>query len=96
MGNGHLTLKEILRLSISEPINWLAGAGSEMRPAGWVTNSIEEAGPGDILLLPASQLNSQIIRRASLQGAPAVLLVGNCASLKKAPDNDLAIACIPG
>jgi PucR family transcriptional regulator, purine catabolism regulatory protein len=95
MSAGYPTLNEILRLSTSEPINWLIGASDEARPVRWVVSSADEAGPGDILLLPVSRLNSEVIQYATAQGVAALLLVGDCESLRLDPEGDLAIASIP-
>ena len=89
------TLKEVLRLSTSQPVTWLAGAGSEACSVRWVVISPDEVGPGDILLLPVSRLSNEIIQRASAQEAAAVLLLGDCAPLQPAPEGDLAIVSIP-
>lgn len=95
MKAGYPTFKEILRLSTAEPISWLTRACSESHPVRWVANSATDAGPGDILLLPASQLNRDIIQRANMQGVAAVLLVGECEPLEEESESGLAIAVIP-
>lgn len=95
MSADYLTLKEVLRLAISEPVRWLAGADSAARPAGWVVSSEDEAKPGDILLIPASRLSQDVIRRAEERGAAAVLLLGECQLPENDGGSDIAIVSIP-
>lgn len=95
MNSGYPTFKEILRLSISEPITWLAGADAATRPVRWIASSAAEAQAGDILLLPATELNGELIRRAVEQGAAALLLVGECEPPGDTPEHELTIAAIP-
>lgn len=95
MSISHPLLKEILRLSTSQPVTWLSGAADEARTVHWVATALDDAGPGDILLLPASQLSSEVIRQAGAQGAAAVLLVGEIPSLPPTPQSKLAVLSIP-
>jgi purine catabolism regulator len=95
MSVGYPTLKEVLRLAISQPIMWLAGGDAELRLVRWIATSIDEAQAGDLLLLPASRLSREIIRGAQEQGVSALLLLGVPVSLGEEPAGDLAIAAIP-
>jgi purine catabolism regulator len=96
MSHSYPTLKEVLRLSFSEPITWLSGMDSEERPVRWVASSADEAQSCDILVIPASQLNNKILQRAREQDVTALLLVGRAEALEKVPDNeDPVIAAIP-
>ncbi len=69
---------------------------SKSPPVRWVASSAAEARPGDILLLPATELNSELIRCADEQGAAALLLVGECELPQDAPEPGLIIASVPG
>ncbi len=95
MSAAYPTLKEVLRLSIAQPVTWLSGADSGSRPVRWVATLPDEAGQDDILLLPASRLSARLIRQASAQGAAALLLLGNPPALPAAPSGELAILSIP-
>ena len=54
-----LDLKNLLRLSFSQPLTWLAGEPGEDIPVHWATTSDEEVLTGDILLLPAGKMSAE-------------------------------------
>ncbi|MGW8249427.1 MAG: PucR family transcriptional regulator [Anaerolineales bacterium] len=96
MDNTYPTLKEVLRLSVSEPITWLSGTDAESCPVRWVAGSVDEAQNGDLLVIPASHLNGVVMQRAREQGVAALLLVGETGELENGLDNQApAIAAIP-
>jgi purine catabolism regulator len=95
MSGVHPTLKEILRLSIPEPVTWLGGESAELRPVRWAVSLIGEAQSGDILILPASQVSREMILHAREMDLAALLLVGEAEPLDRETD-DLAIAAVPG
>ena len=71
------TLKELFRLSFSEPVTWLSGKSQENRTVNWVSLEVHDVQPGDLLLLPASQVDDRILIRAQRLNAAAVLCLGN-------------------
>lgn len=90
------TLKDLLRLSVSEPVTWMSGVQPDERPVRWAASSVKEAQSGDVLIIPVSQLDRKIIQRAGEQGVAALLLVGNAEALEIEPDSEgPPIAVIP-
>lgn len=89
------TLKELLRLTFSEPITWLAGEAEVNRSVNWVALSLQEARPGDILLLPASLLSEEVLTQAQELDVAALLFLGSADLPKTFPDN-LPVAIISG
>lgn len=71
-----ISLKELLRLSFSEPLLWLCGEEFEDRPVHWIATSPEDAQAGDILLLPSEQLSADLVARARQEQLSALLLFG--------------------
>jgi len=52
------SLDDLIRLSISSPVHWLAGGDQGWRTVHWIATSIDERSPGR-LLLPAPQLSRE-------------------------------------
>lgn len=73
MTPSNLPLHQLLRLSFSDEVEWLSGREAADRPVGWVTSSIAEARPGDLLLLGAAAATAETLRQA-LEKEPAGLL----------------------
>lgn len=95
MGTNYPSLEDILRLSFSESVAWLGGDSSVPRAVHWVVTSISDAHDGDVLLLPDSELNSELVAAAHKQGLSALLLVGDAMLPDGLQLGDLVIAAIP-
>lgn len=90
-----LSLKSVLRLSLSEPVTWLNGVDHDSQAVQWVSTSIADAQPGDILLLPASRLDAEIVSRAQKQKLVALLLIGEPRLSPEITLGDLIVVGIP-
>ncbi len=90
------TLKELLRLTFSEPITWLAGEAEDNRVVNWVALSLQEARSGDVLLLPASLLSDEVLTQAQELNVAAVLFLGTTPIPKCTFPDDLPVAIVPG
>ena len=89
------SLDDLIRLSISSPVHWLAGGDQGWRTVHWIATSIDEAQSGDVLLLPAPQLSREVIKQAQVRGVSGVLLSGEVPLPKDIHTGDLAVAAIP-
>lgn len=95
MSADFLTFKEILRLSVSVPITWLAGTDAEARPVRWVTTIIDDAQTGDVLLLRSSLLDAETLQKVNEQGVTALLVVGETELPNGETCGGLAVAMVP-
>jgi purine catabolism regulator len=95
MDDFRLDLKTLLRLAFSGSINWLSQEPSEQAPDLWVTTSLDEVQPGDILLLQAKRCERGELSQARKQGASAVLLLGEAPQGEIIPPGDLPLAVVP-
>jgi len=77
-------LQQLLRLSFSEPVLWLAGGTQDNIQIAWVSVTLKDMRPGDLLLLAAGQVTSDALSAARGGGAAAVLIIG-----PEAPPPDL-------
>ncbi len=85
------TLKDLFRLSFSEPVTWLSGKSQENRTVNWVSLEVQEIQPGDLLLLPASQVDDRILAHAHQFNAAAVLCLGDLPKLQFSLTDDLPL-----
>jgi purine catabolism regulator len=95
MSANSLNLKDLLRLTFSEPIVWLCGEDVDERTVHWVATSPEEARPGDILLLPAEAFNQDLVARARDLQLSALLLFGWTSGLENELPEDLPVISVP-
>lgn len=89
-------LKDLLRLAFPEPIDWLTDDSSSNEPINWVSLSLEEAKQGDLLLLPAQDVDSKVLLAAKERGVPAVLLLGECMLPETDFPEDLSLIQVSG
>ena len=87
-------LKELLRLSFSAPVAWLAGEAHSQRLIHWVALGLPEAQPGDLVLLSASELTGQVIQQAQESGLAALLCLGAARLPQGANPGELVIAAV--
>ncbi|HJW90523.1 MAG TPA: helix-turn-helix domain-containing protein [Anaerolineales bacterium] len=71
-----LGFKDLIRLTFSEPVVWLHGESQSQRAVHWITTSLQEAQPGDVLLTNASNLGVELMQQAQEQRVAALLLLG--------------------
>jgi PucR family transcriptional regulator, purine catabolism regulatory protein len=90
-----LSLKDLLRLSFPESVSWLQGAEFKDRPVQWVAASLQEARPGDILLLNAEDMSEVLVDQARKQGLNGLVLFGKAAHLKLDLPQDLPVIQAP-
>jgi purine catabolism regulator len=72
-----LDLKNLLRLSFSQPLTWLTGEPQDDTPVHWAVTSLVDVQEGDIVLFTGANCDPQGLAEASQRGAAAVLLLGN-------------------
>lgn len=80
------TLQQLLRLSFNEKTTWLAGGDQENIPITWISASSEDTRPGDLVLLPAGLATPNSLNQVKVEGAAAVLLIGQEAPTDLPPD----------
>ena len=95
MSTQPIRLNDLFRLSLTESCHWLAGDKELPRAVHWVAIHRDLVQPGDILLVPASQVDNSTIREAVDQGAVAILLLGDT-SPKLKPSDDFPVIQLPG
>jgi PucR family transcriptional regulator, purine catabolism regulatory protein len=91
-----LSLQELLRLAFPEPVTWLSGDPDAAGPVSWVAASLEEARPGDLLLLPARALTQELVRNVQSREIAALALLGQPDGSRFDLPKDLPLVCISG
>ena len=91
-----LTIKDLFRLAFSAPVVWLSEAANEHPHLNWVVTSIEEAQPGDILLLSSVSNAARTLARARELGTAAVIFLGDESPSEKALPEDMSVVAMPG
>lgn len=71
-----LTLKELLRLSYTGTLTWIAAESFADIQVQWVALNLDEMQLGDMLLISGSELNSGLTKKIRKKGGVAVVLVG--------------------
>jgi len=88
------SLNELFRLTFSAPITWIWGDASSQHAIHWVSLGLSDAQPGDLLLINASELNSQVIQQAQENKLAALLLLGAVPLPENVDPGDLVIAAV--
>jgi purine catabolism regulator len=96
MNDQSFNLNELSRLAFSEPISWLSAEPGRDVQVGWFAISLNEAGAGDVLLLPTGEADTDNLHQAHLQGVSAVLLLGGKPPAKTKLPADLPVAAVTG
>jgi len=94
MNEHTLTLKEILRLSYTGPLNWLSGEFNADLLVQWVAIRVDELKPGDVLLVPESELNPQLASKTRDMGGVALVLIGGTSQSGLSFPEDLPVVSI--
>lgn len=96
MDEQSFNLNELSRLAFSEPITWLSAEPGRDVQIGWFAISINEASPGDVVLLPSSDASSEVLLKAQKKGVSAILLLGGKPAAKMKVPPDLPVAAVAG
>ena len=88
------TLKDLFRLAFSEPVTWLAGEAKAKCTINWVIFSVEEAQPGDLLILPAAHLSLKTLAQAHKRRVAAVLVPSSVSVLPEAVPDGLNVVAV--
>src|SRR3990172_197968 len=88
------SLNELFRLTFSAPVTWIWGEANSQHTIHWVSLGLPEAQPGDLLLINASELNSQVILQAQEKKLTALLLLGAALLAENIDPGDLVIAAV--
>jgi purine catabolism regulator len=76
MTTSSLKLCDLLRLAFTGPVTWLSGEEKANCNVNWVSLSIENAHPGDLILISSEDLNEQTLETAQSRQAAALLCLG--------------------
>jgi hypothetical protein len=69
------TFRDLLRLAFSEiAVQWLAQEGSAAQPVQWVSTSMDDLHPGDLLLLKDEGVSIANLSKAQALGAAGILI----------------------
>lgn len=89
------SLRELLRLSLRDPVAWLTVKPGPDVSVGWVATSTDEASADDLLLLPAAQLTDRLLAELVAKGAKVILCVGEPTGLVNPIPNGLYLGLVP-
>ncbi|HLE51825.1 MAG TPA: helix-turn-helix domain-containing protein [Anaerolineales bacterium] len=87
-------LKELFRLTFTAPVTWICGEANSQHAIRWVSLGLSDTQPGDLLLINASELNSQVIQQAQENKLAALLLLGAAPLPENIDPGDLVIAAV--
>ncbi len=90
-----ITLQQLLRLSFANSLQWLTDLPQEDIPIRWVVLSLEEVTPGDVLLMPGSDLAPEKVAQTQAQGGVAVIVWGPPGPKDAAHPARIPVAAIP-
>ena len=68
-----LTLQQLLRLSFANSVIWPHQTPKKDVYVHWVVMTSEDIGPGDVLLIPGSEITEDLIKRLELEGGTAII-----------------------
>ena len=89
-----LTLQQLLRLSFANSVIWPYKPLKEALHVQWVVLTIEDIGPGDVLLIPGSGITKDLLYRFEQEGGTAIISWGETKSLDQTVSSDIPIAVI--
>jgi purine catabolism regulator len=76
MSTSGMTLQQLLRLSFASQICWHPAPPRRPIAVSWIALTLEEIGPGDVLLIPAAGLIPKLLEQTRDRGGEAVILWG--------------------
>lgn len=80
-------LNKIIRLTFSEPAKWLSVSDPLPAEVKWICDSIENAQPGDLILLYVHEISPDIMKNAVKKGVIAAVILGeNLSDLGEIPE----------
>ena len=90
-----LTLTQLLRLSFGETVRWLSPAARDVSIA-WVATDPTEVREDDLLLLPISDFQPEMVNEVIERGAAAILLLGEVPTPIPQISTAIPVAAVPG
>ena len=90
-----LNLKELLRLAIEEPFNWIKGEQFADRQVSWVVTDPNQVGRDDILLIHQAEVAIKPFVLARDRGAAAMIILGALPSAISYNSGELSVIEIP-
>jgi len=85
-------LKTLLRLAFADQITWLSPIRADTPLVRWVCSNITKVQPGDLLLVPGNELDSDSLQQANQAGASAILVLNKVADQVDYTDSPLPVA----
>ena len=73
------TLNDLVRLAFAGPVTWLSGEANADQDIRWVSTSVEDAQPGDLLLVHQAELDGALLAQAQKKQLAGMLLLGEVA-----------------
>ena len=89
------TLQQLLRLSFANSVIWPLKQPKEAVPVRWVVLPLEEIGPGDVLLIPGSELTQNYLMNVDQNGGAAIICWGKISEPDFAFSSVVPIALVP-
>ncbi len=89
------SLQQLLRLSFANLLVWLSDPPKEEIPIRWVVLSVDEVIPGDVLLIPGTELTPKIAKQTRTRGGAAVISWGELPSGNSVFPSEIPIVSIP-
>jgi purine catabolism regulator len=84
-------LKDLIRLTFSEPVFWLKGEPGDDQSVNWAVFSSDDVQPGDLLVLPVEAVNQEVLIQADTGGVVAIVLLGEVGILPEELLDDINI-----
>ena len=90
------TLAELIRISYPQDLNWLADGPTKNDRVNWIVTHIDDLEEFDILVLGASELDSEIVKQTRNRGAVGIILINDCVPDDQTINHNFPIAAIKG
>jgi purine catabolism regulator len=90
-----LTLQQLLRVSFANSVIWLRQPPQKDAHVHWVVLTTEDIGPGDVLLIPGSEITEEHVKRLEQDGGTAIISWGEAKLVVQTVLSEIPIAVIP-
>jgi len=90
------TLNELLRLGYSHSLSWLTEKPDSDIQVNWVVTGVDEVQVGDVMLVPAVELDPEMVIRVREREGAAIILIGAAPSDYASYPAGLPVAALPG
>jgi purine catabolism regulator len=90
-----ISLQQLLRLSFANSVTWLLEYPEGDVPVRWVVSSLDEIGPGDVLLIPGNELTPEKVELIWKRGGTAVISLGEAVLGDSTFSTDIPVVAIP-